>query len=128
MSTRRTALKAALSGLSTPGLGLTTWVLGNKLAQAESAPRVIEMQAQRFEYRPKEIHLRRGERVLLQIRSLDFVHGFNLPELGLRADLPPGQVTSVALQVARSGRYEFLCDNFCGDGHERMSGQLIVSD
>jgi heme/copper-type cytochrome/quinol oxidase subunit 2 len=25
------------------------------------------------------------------------------------------------------GRYHYLCDNFCGDGHDRMSGILIVT-
>jgi heme/copper-type cytochrome/quinol oxidase subunit 2 len=27
-----------------------------------------------------------------------------------------------------SGRFHCLCDNFCGDGHDRMSGLLIVRE
>ena len=28
----------------------------------------------------------------------------------------------------KAGRFDFLCDVFCGDGHEDMSGTLIVDD
>jgi heme/copper-type cytochrome/quinol oxidase subunit 2 len=24
--------------------------------------------------------------------------------------------------------YDFLCDNFCGSGHEEMNGTIVVSD
>ena len=97
-------------------------------AQDAAMPRVVEMVAQRFKFTPNEIHLRRGERVVLAIQSLDFVHGMNMPDFGLRADLPPGQVTRIALQPMHSGTFDFLCDNFCGDGHETMHGHFIVSD
>jgi cytochrome c oxidase subunit 2 len=26
----------------------------------------------------------------------------------------------------RAGRFVFLCDNFCGEGHDRMTGFLLV--
>ena len=44
-------------------------------AQPAAEPRVIEMTAHRFSYEPNEISLRAGERVVVAIRSLDFVHG-----------------------------------------------------
>lgn len=90
------------------------------------AQREIEIVAQRFRFTPNEIHVRPGEKVTLAIRSLDFVHGFNVPDLGLRADLVPGRVTRVELQPTKAGTIAFLCDNFCGDGHEEMSGRIVV--
>ena len=94
-------------------------------AQAQ-AGRVIEIEARRFRYTPNEIVVKRGEVVTLALRALDFAHGFNLPDLNLRADLVPGQVVSVRIQPMQSGRFAFLCDNFCGEHHEEMSGTLIV--
>jgi cytochrome c oxidase subunit 2 len=90
--------------------------------------RVIKIQARRFVYTPNEITIKKGEAVVLEFTSLDFVHGFNIPDLKIRADLPPGQVTRVSLKVDKSGVYDFLCDNFCGSGHEEMNGKIIVKD
>ena len=28
----------------------------------------------------------------------------------------------------RAGRFVFLCDNFCGEGHDRMTGFLVVEE
>ena len=96
-------------------------------AQAQGAQgRVIEVDVRRFKFTPEEITVKAGEQVTLAFKSLDFFHGFSAPDLGLRADLIPGQVIKVKIQVAKVGRVDFLCDNFCGDGHEQMHGVLIV--
>jgi len=61
------------------------------------------------------------------IRSLDFVHGMNIPDLGMRLDLVPGRVTRLELQPKAAGTIDFVCDNFCGDGHEEMHGRFVVT-
>ena len=90
--------------------------------------RVIKIVAKRFTYTPSEIVLKTGEAVRLEFTSLDFIHGFNVPDLNIRADLPPGQVTTVHLIPKKAGIYTFLCDNFCGAEHEDMHGKIIVKD
>ncbi len=92
-----------------------------------SAAREIPIVAQRFFYTPNVIRLRRGEAVVLAFTSLDFVHGFNAPDFGVRADLLPGRITRVPITPMTAGTFDFLCDNFCGEGHEQMSGQFIVA-
>lgn len=89
---------------------------------------VIKITAQRFHYTPNVITLKRGQPVILEFTSLDFVHGFNIPDLKLRVDLPPGKVTRLRLVPEKNGTYDFLCDNFCGSGHEEMNGKIIVVD
>lgn len=96
------------------------------IAQPAAGPRIIEMTARRFAYEPNEIALRAGERVVIAIRSLDLVHGMNIPELGMRLDLVPGRVTRLELQPKAPGTIDFVCDNFCGDGHEQMHGRFVV--
>ena len=123
--------RQALQGLG--GLALT---LGGALlapdrqrAAAEEGPamREIAITAQRFRYTPDEIALRRGETVVLAVTALDFTHGFSIPDLGVRADLVPGHAVRVTITPPHNGIVPFLCDNFCGDGHEQMSGRLLVS-
>ncbi len=81
-------------------------------AAASATPaRTINVVAQRFLFRPNEIPLKAGERVVLAIQSLDFVHGFHVPALNLRSDLMPGQITRVEVQIPKPGQYELQCDH-----------------
>jgi len=90
------------------------------------AERVIHVTAKRFEYDPPEIHVRRGEPVVLELESLDREHGFAIPKLGVDADIVPGQPTRVRLVPTKPGRFRFACNVFCGSGHEGMAGELVV--
>jgi cytochrome c oxidase subunit II len=101
-------------------------VLGSRIVAAQS-PREIEVVAQRFKFTPNEITLKHNERVVLLVRSLDFVHGFSVPDLRVRADLVPGRVTRIPVHAEKLGVLEFVCDNFCGDAHEEMHGRFIVT-
>lgn len=92
------------------------------------AERVIHVTAKRFEYVPSEITLERGVPVVLEITSADRDHGFKVPELGVRADVKPGETTRVRLVPDRTGRFAFRCDVFCGTGHEDMTGEIVVVD
>ena len=117
--TRRLMLQGALASA---GAALVRAVF----AQAAAEPRVIEMTARRFQYEPNEIPLKAGERVVVVIKSVDFTHGMNIPDLKQRLDLVPGKVTRLELQPQAPGEIEFVCDNFCGDGHEQMHGKFVV--
>ena len=89
---------------------------------------VVHMTAKKFEYNPSQITLKKGVPVILEITALDRDHGFKIPELGVRADLKPGQVTRVRIVPDRTGTFEFRCDVFCGDHHEDMAGEIVVVD
>jgi cytochrome c oxidase subunit 2 len=92
------------------------------------AEQVVHMTAKRFEYTPSEITLKKGVPVILEITALDRDHGFKVPEFGIRADLKQGEVTRVRIVPDHTGRFEFRCDVFCGDGHEDMAGEIVVVD
>ena len=118
--------RRAVSGLAVSVCAATLGGWLSRQAAAQTA-REIEMVASRFAFTPNAIALKVGVPVVLLIHSLDFIHGFNVPDLGLRSDLLPGLVTRIQLTPTRVGRIDFLCDNFCGDGHEEMHGQFNVT-
>ena len=124
---RRWLAYSALSAAAGYGLFRS----GFTSAQAVSAPGkevlVIKVMAQKFMYTPSQILIKKGQACVLEFTALDFVHGFSIPDLKIRSDLMPGRVTRVELQIEREGVYDFLCDNFCGSGHEEMAGQIVVS-
>jgi cytochrome c oxidase subunit II len=97
--------------------------------QPGQAERVIKVTAKKFEYSPNEIRIKKGVPVVLEFTSLDRVHGFTVPDLGgIRATIEPGKVTQVHIMAPKAGTYEFHCDLFCGDGHEGMTGKIIVEE
>ena len=116
-----------LSAVSGIGALLIGSAINTKVqAKTVAKERVIKIQAKKFAYTPNKIVLKLGQPVVLEFTSVDFIHGFNIPDMKIRADLPPGTITKVRLTPDKAGDYEFLCDNFCGDGHEGMSGKITV--
>ena len=95
----------------------------------DQAEQVITITTKKFEYSPNEIRIKRGVPVILEFTSLDSVHGFTVPDLGgIRATIEPGKVTRVRILAPKSGTYGFLCDIFCGEGHEGMTGTIVVEE
>jgi len=88
--------------------------------------KVIEVKVKKFEFLPKDIHLKKGEPVILRFESLDRKHGFKVPSLGIEAVIKPGEKTEVKLMPDKVGSYEFHCHLFCGSGHEGMTGTIHV--
>ena len=115
---------------------------------AAVSPHVIEVTAKTFEFIPKEIHVKSGERVQIKLRTADRTHGLKLniyPE-GAREGGNPGLVFDhpqddakveknkervIQFVAARPGNYDFNCSVRCsmmGRGHDRMTGKLIVGE
>jgi cytochrome c oxidase subunit 2 len=76
---------------------------------------------------PNEIKVRVGEPVVLEFTAPEVAMGFFAPALGLRALIVPGQPAHVPWTPDKVGQFDFLCDVFCGDGHEGMNGHLVVT-
>jgi cytochrome c oxidase subunit 2 len=95
---------------------------------AEPKEKVIKITAKKFNYTPGEVKLKKGVPVILEFRTQDVMMGFNLPDFNVRADMVPGKVTRLQLTPDKTGTFVFLCDVFCGSGHEEMNGKLTVID
>ena len=97
------------------------------LTVAAPKPRVIKVVAKKFVYVPSEIHVRRGETVVLELTTPEVPMGFSLPDFSTRVDVVPGKVANLRITPDKTGSFTFLCDVFCGTGHEDMAGTLVVS-
>jgi cytochrome c oxidase subunit II len=104
------------------GLG----VAGAYRAAAQPAEQVIKVTAKKFSYAPNNIQLKKGVPVVLEFTTEDVLMGFNAPDLGVRADIVPGQVARVRIVPDKTGTFTFFCDIFCGSGHEDMNGTITV--
>lgn len=120
MDLQRRRLLATGAGTALAGAFFATYVL------AQPAEQVIRITARKFVFLPGEVTLKKGVPVVLEFVTADVVMGFNAPDLNVRADIIPGQVARVRLVPQKIGTFEYLCDIFCGDGHEAMSGKIHV--
>ena len=118
MRRRRLLQAGAMTTLAT--------AFGVAVVAAQPKPRVIAVVARKFSYEPAEITLKLNEPVLFELTTADVVMGFSVPDFGVRATIVPGQKTSLAMTPNKTGEFTFLCDVFCGSGHENMEGTLRV--
>ncbi len=93
----------------------------------DDAVREIEIVAGRYSFAPDTIDVAEGERIRLVVRSVDVTHGLAIEALGVDVEIPEGgQTVTVDLDTPPAGAYDFTCSVFCGVGHRRMAGTLIV--
>ena len=121
---RRKMLKMTVVAFAAAA-GTGTYVAAQPAASGEQ---VIKITAKKFEFQPREVTLKKGVPVILEFTTEDVFMGFNSPDLGVRADIVPGKTTRVRVVPAKVGTFEFLCDVFCGSGHEEMSGKITIVD
>ncbi|MDB5970796.1 MAG: cytochrome-c oxidase [Hydrocarboniphaga sp.] len=108
----------------------TSTLLGFAAAAWTAVPvvRVVKVSAKRYEFRPASITISRGESLDLELVTDDVLMGFNAPDLGVRSNIVPGQVSCLRITPQKTGTFPFLCDVFCGSGHEDMNGSITVVD
>ena len=101
--------------------------LGGVIAvRAQPKPRIIPVVARKFTFEPGEITLKLNEPVIFRLTTLDVVMGFSVPDFNVRATIVPERTTELAMTPNKTGEFTFLCDVFCGNGHEDMNGTLRV--
>jgi cytochrome c oxidase subunit II len=121
---KRVLIAGALLMSATIISGLAFHVRANALP----AEREIHITAKKFQFTPDTITLKKGEPVVLVISSQDRKHGFNLRAFGIRADVNPGGTAQIRFAPNKTGTFTFSCDVFCGEGHEDMTGTIVVTE
>ena len=91
-------------------------------------PEVVEisMTAKQWEFEPGTITVKEGQKVKLNIKSVDVTHGFALPDFGVSQRLEPGKEVTVEFTADKKGTFTFFCNVACGSGHSGMKGTLVV--
>jgi cytochrome c oxidase subunit II len=120
----RVLILSALLMSATITSGLALYVRAN----GHQAVREIHITAKKFDFTPDTITLKKGEPVVLLLSSQDRRHGFNLRAFGVRADVSPGETAQIRFTPNKTGKFTFTCDVFCGEGHEDMTGTIVVTE
>ena len=110
-------------------LALSAFALA--LVAQESAPAAagggtIQVTAKKYEFNPAVITVKQGQQVKLVITATDRDHGFKLAAYNIEQKLKKGVATPVEFTADKAGTFPFECSEFCGLGHSRMKGKLVV--
>lgn len=99
-------------------------------AQEPAAAGVHEfkMTAKKYQFDPNTLTVKKGEKVRLVITALDHDHGFKLEAFGINQKLMKGDPATIEFTADKAGTFPFQCSNFCGLGHGRMKGKLVVEE
>jgi cytochrome c oxidase subunit II len=95
-------------------------------AKAQAARRRIEVTAKRFAFTPSELTLKKGEPVLLVLKSEDAGHGIRVKGLGVDLKAAKGQTSEFTFTPDKSGDFVGACSTFCGSGHGSMKIAIHV--
>jgi cytochrome c oxidase subunit 2 len=95
-------------------------------ARAQDATHRVEVTAKKFSFEPAEITVKKGEPVLLVLKSSDVGHGIRFRELNVQVSVKAGQTGQVQFTPQKSGDFVGHCSVFCGSGHGTMALKLHV--
>ncbi len=107
-------------------------------------PATVEVTARQFEWRLRypgedgkigtpddiyvvnDLHVPMDEEVLVNLKSMDVLHSFFLPNVRIKQDALPGSMIPVWFKCTKPGTYDLVCAELCGWGHYKMKGRLTV--
>jgi len=94
--------------------------------RAQDSPRRIEITAKQFSFEPSEITVKKGEPVVLVIKSADVAHGLRFRELNLNVKVDKGGTAELPFTADKTGDFVGQCSVFCGSGHGGMKMTMHV--
>jgi cytochrome c oxidase subunit 2 len=111
-------------------LTLSATVVGTSARQVKGDVedvKIVEVTASQFQFDPATITVAEGDRVRLRLHSLDRTHAFAIKAFRVKALIPRGgEAITVEFVADRAGSFDFTCAEYCGTGHARMKGRLVV--
>ena len=97
-------------------------------AHAQDAPKRIEITAHRFDFSPAEITLKKGQPVVIVLKSTDVAHGLRFRELHVELNVRANSTTEASFTPQQTGDFTGHCSVFCGSGHGKMALKLHVTE
>ena len=87
---------------------------------------IFQIQASRFAYSPSVLKVNQGDRVTIELSSMDVVHGLAVDTYAIETSADPGQTSRVTFIANQSGSFRLRCSVVCGGMHPFMIGRLQV--
>ena len=86
----------------------------------------VTLQAEQFGFDPAVMRVNQGDRVVLNLKATDVVHGLYIDDYAIDVRFEPGISERVEFVADKVGKFRFRCSVACGTLHPFMIGELIV--
>ena len=127
-SARSTAAKQRKTKRFGPTLLLALPFLVTLIPEAIDSTRTIDVTVSRYTFSPERIEVRVGERLRLNVVSVDGASGFHVKALGLNAAIPASRrAVTLELTPREVGTFTISCSGHCGGGRRCTEASLIVT-
>lgn len=115
-----------LTGSFALALVLLTLLAPLPVRGATPQERRITIAARSFAFEPGIVRVSRGDTVIVNLESVDVVHGLYMDGYGVSTQAEPGRPGQLTFVAGRSGAFRFRCNVACGSLHPFMIGKLVV--
>jgi cytochrome c oxidase subunit 2 len=116
------ALTLAISGCNNNATG----EISRDVNSFGSVDKEFNVKAFRFGFEPSTIRVSKGDKVRINVESIDVTHGFSIEGYDINLYVDGLGSESVEFVADKAGRFMIYCSVPCGSGHGSMRGVLIV--
>ncbi|MFB0536415.1 MAG: 4Fe-4S binding protein [Anaerolineae bacterium] len=96
------------------------------LHAGQPAEHRLTLEARSFAFEPAVIQVNQGDRVILELESVDVTHGVYIDGYEVEAVSEPGHKARLDFVADQAGKFKYRCSLACGPLHPFMIGELIV--
>ncbi|MXV63660.1 cytochrome C oxidase subunit II [Natronorubrum sp. JWXQ-INN-674] len=82
--------------------------------------------AQTFIFQPETIEVPADSEVTFYVTSRDVIHSFSVVGTNTNTMVIPGEISTLTVEFDEPDEYGIVCNEYCGDFHHTMEGQLHV--
>ena len=139
-NTRLEIAWTALPTLIVAFLGAISWIVLDDIEAKEPDRMPLQVTAQQFAWEfeypeagktTREFHVPVDRQLEIELRALDVLHSFWVPEWRIKRDLVPGSPGAsidddVVVEPDREGTFTLICTELCGLGHSTMRVEVVV--
>lgn len=88
----------------------------------------VHVLAKMWSFEPSRLRLPAGSVVDFFVTSKDVTHGFHIEKTNVNLNAIPNVVGYAQARFNNTGSYSIICHEYCGSGHQAMTGFIDVKD
>ncbi len=101
--------------------------VGAQSPPADQQTREVQITAKKYEFSPNTVEVSAGTKIIFKITALDREHGFEIANVkNSCVKIKKGETATVEYVADKPGTVEFKCCEYCGLGHGRMKGKIVI--
>lgn len=86
----------------------------------------VYVQAYHPNFIPESIEVPEDSTVTFKITSGDVIHSYSIVGTNANTMVIPGEISTMTVEFDEPGEYGIVCNEYCGEFHHIMEGEIIV--